>query len=339
MRDSFILYTEYAKHIELLSMEQRGVLFTAIMAYQTGVELPQMDGMTGMAFSFISAQLERDNVRYDETCKKRSEGGKQGGRPRKADTSEEDTEEEKAKGFSEEAKKAKGFFENQTKAKKPDNEYEYEYEYDSFPPLSPQTGERGEDFKGKFFSLYPKLKTTKRLKDGHIDYSVLIDRFARSKHLQELYSMKVVLDKYEAIVAGEFDDEKIKDRPGYRTEAAIAADERRERERYYAILCQRAEAKADAMRKKAMADEEFSSAESACRKGEIELAKAELYSPEKVAEIEARLRRAQDARNAALLRLGIAEADLTAQANCPKCSDTGFLPDGRMCDCYKENKR
>ena len=329
MRDSFILYTEYAKHIELLSMEQRGVLITAIFAYQTGADLPKMDAVTGMAFAFISSQLERDNTRYDETCKKRSDAGKQGGRPRKANGLEENQEK---------AKKAKGFSEKQTKAKKADNEYEYEYESDSSPPLSPPKGDEEEDFKEKFYSLYPKLKTKKRLKDKHIDYSVLIDRFARSKHLRELYSMKIVLDKYDAIVAGEFDDEKMTAYPDYRTEAAIAADKRGERERYYAILRQRAETKADAARKKAMQDKDFHDAESACRKGEIELAKAELYAPEQVAEIESRLARARAERSAALLRLGISESDLTAQPNCPKCSDTGFLPNGRMCDCYKETK-
>ena len=124
--------------------------------------------------------------------------------------------------------------------------------------------------------------------------------------------------------------------PDYRTEAAIAADERGERERYYAILRQRAETKADAARKKAMEDKDFHDAESACRKGEIELAKAELYAPEQVAEIESRLARARAERSAALLRIGISESDLTAQPSCPKCSDTGFLPNGRMCDCYKK---
>ena len=29
MKDSFVIYTRYAKHIEKLNMEQRGVLFTA----------------------------------------------------------------------------------------------------------------------------------------------------------------------------------------------------------------------------------------------------------------------------------------------------------------------
>lgn len=64
MKNSFVLYTEYAKHIGLLSMEQRGILFTAVMNYATGIELPKMEAATEMAFSFIKEQLDRD----DETC-------------------------------------------------------------------------------------------------------------------------------------------------------------------------------------------------------------------------------------------------------------------------------
>ena len=45
MKNSFVLYTEYAKHIGLLSMEQRGILFTAVMNYATGIELPKMEAL------------------------------------------------------------------------------------------------------------------------------------------------------------------------------------------------------------------------------------------------------------------------------------------------------
>ena len=73
MKTSFVLYTEYLKHMKLLTMEQRGVLFTAIMAYEGEAEMPEMDGIVEMAFSFIKVQLERDEERYAEISKKRSE--------------------------------------------------------------------------------------------------------------------------------------------------------------------------------------------------------------------------------------------------------------------------
>lgn len=107
MKNSFVLYTDYIEHIELLSMEQRGILLTAIMMYSTGQAMPDMDGMTKMAFSFIKAQIDRDNEKYERTVAARVEAGKKGGRPQKQE------EAKKANAFSDKQKK-------QGKAKKPD---------------------------------------------------------------------------------------------------------------------------------------------------------------------------------------------------------------------------
>ena len=41
MKSSFVLYTAYMAQMELLDMEQRGVLLTAIMSYSAGEELPE----------------------------------------------------------------------------------------------------------------------------------------------------------------------------------------------------------------------------------------------------------------------------------------------------------
>lgn len=111
MKDSFVLYTKYLDNIQALSMEQRGMLFTSLMLYASGQEPEEMDPVTAMAFSFIKSQMDKDIEKYNETCAKRSEAGKLGGRPKKQ----------------EEAKKANGFSENQKKqgkAKKADNEYD-----------------------------------------------------------------------------------------------------------------------------------------------------------------------------------------------------------------------
>lgn len=117
MKDSFVLYTKYLDNIQALSMEQRGMLFTSLMLYASGQEPEEMDPVTAMAFSFIKSQMDKDIEKYNETCAKRSEAGKLGGRPNKQ----------------EEAKKANGFSENQKKqgkAKKADNEYEYDNDND-----------------------------------------------------------------------------------------------------------------------------------------------------------------------------------------------------------------
>lgn len=108
MKNSFVMYTDYMEQVSMLSREQRGDLFTAIMAYASNTGLPNMDDVTMMAFCFIRSQMDRDRSKYQETIEKRREAGKQGGRP-------------KANGSDEKAKKANGFSEKQAEAKKADN--------------------------------------------------------------------------------------------------------------------------------------------------------------------------------------------------------------------------
>lgn len=79
MKNSFVLYTENIEQMEMLTMEQRGALYTAIMYYATGRELPMMDALTSMAFSIIRAQLDKNNKKYEETVSKRREAGRLGG--------------------------------------------------------------------------------------------------------------------------------------------------------------------------------------------------------------------------------------------------------------------
>ena len=123
MKESFVIYVKYLGNIKALSMEQRGVLFTALMKYVSGQTLPEMDGITAMAFSFIKSQIDEDLRKYEEKCQKRSEAGKLGGRPKEA---------KKANGFEEKqikAKKANGYFAFE-KNPEYDNVYEYDNDYD-----------------------------------------------------------------------------------------------------------------------------------------------------------------------------------------------------------------
>lgn len=159
MKDSFVLYTGYMEHMGLMDMEQRGVLLTALMTYVSGNELPDMDGVTQMAFSFIRSQIDRDTEKYEDTCKKRSEAGKTGGRP-------------KANGFSEKAKKANGFSEKQTKAKKADNEYDTDTEYDT---ENVDENDKKENLKRKIFK--PPTPNDVREYCEDKGYSVDADRF------------------------------------------------------------------------------------------------------------------------------------------------------------------
>ena len=83
-KNSFLLYTDYFEQIELLSIEQRGTLLTAIMSFQLGQELPEMDAITTMCFSFISADMRRNNEKYAEVVEKRREAGRKGGKKTQA---------------------------------------------------------------------------------------------------------------------------------------------------------------------------------------------------------------------------------------------------------------
>ena len=54
-----------------------------------------MDGMTQMAFSFIKAQLDRDNQKYQKMIESRREAGKLGGRPKGSASSDKPEEAKK----------------------------------------------------------------------------------------------------------------------------------------------------------------------------------------------------------------------------------------------------
>lgn len=78
MKNSFLLYTDYKKHIDLLPLEEKGKLLDAIFNYAEGIEV-ELDGMALMAFSFIKAQMDRDVEKYEEKCEKRKAAGAKGG--------------------------------------------------------------------------------------------------------------------------------------------------------------------------------------------------------------------------------------------------------------------
>ncbi len=123
-------------------------------------------------------------------------------------------------------------------------------------------------------------------------------------------------------------------RPTFKSEKDIAADMRSDREHYYAVLRQKAQEKAEGNRRLAESDKEFAEADTAIKRGEIELARAEVFSPDRAENIRRELQEWQQKRKRALTRLSLTEASLQPEYRCRKCSDTGFLPDGRACDCY-----
>lgn len=113
-KNSFLMYTDWLSMIEELDNEQRGVLFLAIMRYQSDGDIPEMKKGSGekIAFAHICTQFLKDQEKYNKTVASRSAAGKLGGRP-KANISDE---KQKKQMLFEESNK------NQSEAKKADND-------------------------------------------------------------------------------------------------------------------------------------------------------------------------------------------------------------------------
>ena len=115
---SFILYTQHREQVNMLTNEQAGELLKAVYEYADTGEAQVTDPMVSMMLAFLRQQMDIDRKRYEETCEKRREAGKKGGRPKTAKQQPELLPE-----YSEEPN---GFTRKHSKAKKADNENEYD---------------------------------------------------------------------------------------------------------------------------------------------------------------------------------------------------------------------
>lgn len=107
-KDSFVLHQEDFAQIDKLSNADAGKLLKAILLYVSTGALPdKLCVRAEIMFDYIRRHLDWDRKKYLEKCKKNSEAGKKGGRPRKHKPSNEDSEKaKKANGFSEKHEKA-----------------------------------------------------------------------------------------------------------------------------------------------------------------------------------------------------------------------------------------
>lgn len=103
-RPFFPLFFKDRDKLKYLSAEQRGELLTALFDYAADGNVPALDGLVGFAFEVFREGIDTSLERYEETCEKRREAGKKGGRPKKQ------------KVFEEKQKKQMVFEENQKKA-------------------------------------------------------------------------------------------------------------------------------------------------------------------------------------------------------------------------------
>ncbi len=122
----------------------------------------------------------------------------------------------------------------------------------------------------------------------------------------------------------------------YAIAAVEAANAKSDRERYYALKREQAQTVADRFLAKANANKRFKELSSELSKMEISLAKAEVFEPKSLPELQKKKSAFLAERKSILEGLGISEQSLLPQYACGKCSDTGFLKNGIACDCYKK---
>ena len=125
---AFNIYFDTFEHIEMLTMEQRGELFTALYEYAINERTTEFDnGMVKMAFSFMKAQIARDFEKYREKCEKLRKNINNRYNKEEAtnvyNCNQEEKEEEKDKD------KDKNKEEEKEKEKKEENKKEEEKEY------------------------------------------------------------------------------------------------------------------------------------------------------------------------------------------------------------------
>ena len=194
---SFKLYNDYINHVGLLSNEDAGRLFKAILAYANGLEVDALGGVAEMAFSFISAQLDRDKQAYDNRCEANRANGKKGGRPPKAPKEEASCSVADTQAPSEPMVDVKGRADNkadnadgpqqlempQTEEKKPKKKRnDYSMEFEEFWKRYPRPVDKGAAYK----------KFVARLKEGYTAHDLCLAALrygnqCRLQHTEQSY--------------------------------------------------------------------------------------------------------------------------------------------------------
>ena len=127
---------------------------------------------------------------------------------------------------------------------------------------------------------------------------------------------------------------------GYVDPKIAALDAQSEREHFYSVAKRRAEAPAEQAKERLRTDERYREAE---QRYNMLMPKIGKYAAFGQTE-ELRKAKGEQKRWAAVMAermqaMNISPEDLRPRYRCVKCSDTGFLPNGQMCDCYPKGGR
>lgn len=85
----FKLFVDYLDAIEPLGDAERGRLFTALLVYAKTGEAPQLVGNERFLFPMMRSQIDRDVGEYRRKSEVAAQNGRKGGRPKKAEQSEQ----------------------------------------------------------------------------------------------------------------------------------------------------------------------------------------------------------------------------------------------------------
>jgi hypothetical protein len=75
-KNSFILYKDQYDSMRSLAVAQKAQLLDAIYLYHLNEQIPELDPVVQMAFSFIKRQFDKDNDKYAEKCRKASKSAR-----------------------------------------------------------------------------------------------------------------------------------------------------------------------------------------------------------------------------------------------------------------------
>ena len=193
-KKAFLIYCDYKQHLELLSQEDCGKLFISLIEYaDTGIP-PKLTGAAAMAFSFIKAQMDRDEEKYEERCKINRQNGSKGGRPKKTsdDQPEDATEENQNK-----TEKTERF---SPKPEKPDTDTGTDTETDTESDIPSIAGEKNPPKKTsaqearffEFWKAYPKkvgkascLKAWQKIKPDQALFTTIMQAVEQQKHSEQ----------------------------------------------------------------------------------------------------------------------------------------------------------
>lgn len=314
MRESFIFYASFYEALKELPNELRLEIFDAVCEFSLNGKEPELTGVARAIFALIRPQIAANFARYENGCK--------GGRPKTETKPNENQNQTETKPN-----------ENQVGTNsKPNDNVNENVNVKENPPLSPLTRGEGDEKNAKieFFEKYPALNV-KRCKDDGIDYTVLIREFEQSAMLRGMYSFSKVVSMYTAIERGDF-----RDKPKASANPAVdAANARSAREKWYADRQAQAEAAAYGYQKKAKGNSRFCEIEREIARMNLEIAKAEVAGSNSLLSLREYQERLQEERVRILKKLGIEEWQLLPRYSCEKCNDSGYMQDGRACDCYK----